>query len=179
MPRPRLAAALSKYCLFNQVCGIETMELRSPLDRENPISHVICHGTRYHQGARRQDMTATEILGTLRCFWLKHYDAMEVLIMNWGTEFGAALQHLCQYRILPVVTDLETPWQNSVDRRVRRAGFSTGQRASGRQLRLPFSLLEGDAIDPYTIVEDDHHEMRRSEIVRVAAAHGCVVAADL
>ena len=28
----------------------------------NPIrtSHVICHGTRYHQGARRQDMTATE-----------------------------------------------------------------------------------------------------------------------
>ena len=65
-----------------------------------------------------------------------------------------------------------------LNRRVRRAGFSTGQRASGRQLRLPFSLLEGDAIDPYTIVEDDHHEMRRSEIMRMAAAHGCVVAAD-
>ena len=31
-------------------------------------------------------------------------------------------------------------------RRVERAGFSTSQRASGRQLRLPSSLLEGDAI---------------------------------
>ena len=36
-------------------CGIRWTE-------NNPIriSHVICHGTRYHQGARRQDMTATE-----------------------------------------------------------------------------------------------------------------------
>ena len=30
------------------------------VDEEIRISHVICHGTRYHQGARRQDMTATE-----------------------------------------------------------------------------------------------------------------------
>ena len=35
--------------------------------------------------------------------------------MDQGTEFGADFQHLCQSRgILPVVTDLETPWQNSV-----------------------------------------------------------------
>ena len=117
MPRTRPAAALPKCYCFNQVCGIDTMEVRNPLDRENPIqiSHVICHGTRYHQGARRQDMTATETFSTLRQFWLKHYDAMEVLIMDQGTEFGADFQHLCQSGgILPVVTDLETPWQNSV-----------------------------------------------------------------
>ena len=60
-------------------------------------------------------MTATETVSTLRQFWLKHCDAMEVLIMDQGTEFGADFQHLCQSRsILPVVTDLETPWQNSV-----------------------------------------------------------------
>ena len=60
-------------------------------------------------------MTATETFSTLRQFWLKHYDAMEVVIMDQSTEFGADFQHLCQSRcILPVVTDLETPWQNSV-----------------------------------------------------------------
>ena len=104
MPRTRPAAALPKCYLSSQVCGIDTMEVRTPLDRENPIriSHVICHGTRYDQGARRQDMTATETFPTLRQFWLKHYDAMEVLIMDQGTEFGADFQHLCQSRgILP------------------------------------------------------------------------------
>ena len=214
MPRTRLAAALPKCCRFNQVCGIDTMEVRNPLDRENPIriSHVICHGTRDHQGARRQDMTATETFSTLRQFWLKRYDAMEVLIMYQGTEFGADFQHLCQSRgILPVVTDLETPWQNSVverhgalfkmafekacsleaptteaevnelidftfaelNRRVGRAGFSPGQRVFGRQLRLPSSLFEDDFIDPYMIAQDATHEMRRSEAMRMAAAHGC------
>ena len=60
-------------------------------------------------------MTTTGTFSTLLQFWLKHYDAMEVLIMDQGTEFGADFQHLCQSRgILPVVTDLETPWQNSV-----------------------------------------------------------------
>ena len=115
MPRTRLAAALPKCHRFNQVCGIDTVEVRNPLDRENPIriSHVICHGTRYHQGARRQDMTATETFSTLRQFWLKHYDAMEVLIMDQGTD-----RVRCRFStpvpiqgILPVVTDLETPWQ--------------------------------------------------------------------
>ena len=117
MPRTRPAAALPKCYRFNQVCGINTMEVRNPLDRENPtrISHVICLGTRHHQGARRQDMTSTETFSTFRQFWLKHFDAMEVSIMDQGTEFGADFQQLCQSRsILPVVTDLETPWQNSV-----------------------------------------------------------------
>ena len=166
---------------------------------------------------RRQDMTATETFSTLRQFWLKHYDAMEVLIMAQGTEFGADFQHLCQSRcILSVVTDLETPWQNSVverhgalfkmafekassleapttetevnelidftfaelNRRVGRAGFTAGQRVFGRQIRLPSSLLEDDFIDPYMIAQDATHEMRRSEAMRMAAAHGCVVAAD-
>ena len=100
MPRTRPAASLPKCYRFNQVCGIDQMEVRNPLDRENPIriSHVICHGTRYHQGARRQDMTATETFSVLRQFRLKHYDAMEVLIMDQGTEFGADFQHLCQSR---------------------------------------------------------------------------------
>ena len=43
-------------------------------------------------------MTATETFSTLRQFWLKHYDAMEVLIMDQGAEFGADFQHLCQSR---------------------------------------------------------------------------------
>ena len=104
MPRTRPAAALP--------CGIDTIEVRNPLDRDNPIriSHVICHGTRYLQGARRQDMTANETFSTLRHFSLKHYDALAVLIMDQGTEFGVDLQHLCQSKgILPVVTDSETP----------------------------------------------------------------------
>ena len=219
MPRTRPAAALPKCYRFNQVCGIDTMEVRNTLDRESPIRipHVICHGTRHHQGARRQDMTAIETFSTLRQFRLKHSDAMEVLIMYQGTEFGADFQHLCQSRsILPVVTGLETPWQNSVverhgalfkmalekacnleaptteadvnelidftfaelNRRVGRAGFSPGQRVFGRQLRLPSSLLEDDFIDPYMITQDATHKMRRSEAMRMAAAHGCVVAAD-
>ena len=142
---------------------------------------------------------------------------MEVLIMDQATEFGADFQHQCQSRgILPVVTDLETPWQNSVverhgalfkvgfenacsleapttevevnelidstfaelNRRVGRAGFSPGQRVFGRHLRLPSSLLDDDFIDPYMIAQDATHEMRRSEAMRMAAAHGCVVAAD-
>ena len=74
MPRTRPAAALPKCYRFNQVCGIDTMEVRNPLDPENPIriSRVICHGTRYHQGARRQDMTAAETFSTFRQFWLKY-----------------------------------------------------------------------------------------------------------
>ena len=108
-----------------------------------------------------------------------------------------------------MVTDLETPWQNSVverhgalfkmafekacsleaptteaevnqpiafsfaelNRRVGRAGFPPGQRVFGRQFRLPSSLLEDDFIDPYMIAQD-RHEMRRSEAMRMAAAHG-------
>ena len=195
------------------------MEVRNPLGRENPIrmSHVICHWTRYHQGARRQDMTVNETFSTLRQFWLKHCDAMEVLIMDQGTEFGADVQPLCQSRrILPVVTDLETPWRNSVvqrhgalfklafekacsleapttegevnelidftfaelNRRVRRAGFSSGQRVFGRHLRFPSSLLKDDFIDPYMISQDATHEMRQSVAMRMAAAHGCVVPSD-
>ena len=117
MPRTRPAAALPKCYRFNEVCGIDTMEVQNPFDRENPIriSHVICHGTRYHHEARRQDITANETFVTLRQFRLKHYDAMKFLIMDQGTAFGAESQHLCQSRgILPVVTDLETPLQNSV-----------------------------------------------------------------
>ena len=34
-------------------------------------------------------MTAAGTITTLRRFWLKHYDAMEVLIMDQGSEFGA------------------------------------------------------------------------------------------
>ena len=66
-----------------------------------------------------------------------------------------------------------------LNRRVERAGFSPDQRVFGRQLRLPSSLLEDDFIDPYMIAQDATHEMRRSEAMRMAAAHGCVVAADL
>ena len=43
-------------------------------------------------------MTATETFSTLRQFWLKHDDAVEVLMMDEGTEFGADFQHLWQSR---------------------------------------------------------------------------------
>ena len=91
MPGSRPAAALPKCYRFNQVCGVDTMEVRNPLGHENPIrmAHVVCHGTRDHQGARRQDMTATETFPSLRQSWLKHNYAMEVLLMDQGTEFGA------------------------------------------------------------------------------------------
>ena len=75
-------------------------------------------------------MTATETFSTLRQFWLKHYDVMEVLIMDQGTEFGADFQHLCQSRgILPEVTDLETPWQNSVVESVQSGSSDDGGRS--------------------------------------------------
>ena len=101
MPRTRPASALPNCDRFNQVCGLDTMEVRNPLDRENPIRipHIICHGTRYHQAARRQVMTATETFSILRQSWLKHCDAMEVLIMDQGTEFAPDFQHLCQSRV--------------------------------------------------------------------------------
>ena len=71
--------------------------------------------TQQHGTPWEQDVTAAETFSTLRQFWLKHYDAMEVLIMDQGTEIGADFQHLCQSRgILLVVTDMETPWQNFV-----------------------------------------------------------------
>ena len=68
--RSTTEAALPKCYRFNQVCGIDTMEVRNPLDRENPIliPHVIRDGTRNHQGARRKDMTATET-------FFPHYDS--------------------------------------------------------------------------------------------------------
>ena len=58
-----------------------------------------------------------------------------------------------------------------LNRRVGRAGFSSGQRVFGRQLRLPSSLLEDDFIDPCMIAQDATHEMRRCEAMRMAAAH--------
>ena len=94
VPRTRPAAALPKCYRFNQVCDIDTMEVRKPLDRESLIrtSHVICIGTRYHWGARRQDMTDIEIFSTLQQAWFKYYDVVEILIIDQGTEF----EHLCQ-----------------------------------------------------------------------------------
>ena len=87
------------------------------MGRENPIriSHVICHGRRYHQGARRKDMTATETFSTLRQFWLKHFDATEVFDHGPGYRVWCRLSTPVPIQgILPVVTDLETSWQNSV-----------------------------------------------------------------
>ena len=121
--------------------------------------------------------------------------------MDQGTEFGADFQHLCQSRGNLSSRDMEpcSRWHSrkrslptteaevnelidftfaELNRRVGRAGFSPGQRVFGRQLRLPSSSLEDDFIDPYTIVQDATHEMRRSEALRMAAAHVCVVAAD-
>ena len=74
---------------------------------ENRPSSVTGH---YHQGAHRQDMTAAEISTTLRRFWLKLYDPMEVLIMDQGADFSTDVPR----GILPVVTDKEA-LQNAVE----------------------------------------------------------------
>ena len=60
--------------LWHPHCGSsESVGSRKP----NPnIARHLSRDT-YHQGARRQDMTATGTFPTLRQFWLKHYDAME------------------------------------------------------------------------------------------------------
>ena len=141
-------SSFAEMMSFQSSLWLDTMEVRNPLDRENPIriSNVICHGTRYHQGGRKQDMTSTETFPTLRQFWLKHYDTMEVLIMDQGTEFGADFQHLCQSRcILPVVTDLETPWQNSV---VERHGFE-----KACSLEAPTTEAEVNELIDFTFAE--------------------------
>ena len=154
MPRTRPAAALPKCYRFNKVCGIDTMELPNPLDRENTIrkTHVICHGTCWNQGARRQDMTATETFDMLRRFWPKYYDAMEVLIMDRGTEFGADFQHLCQYRVfLLVVTDPETPWSNPVVER-HEALFKMS-REKPCSLEAPTTEAEVDELIDFTFAE--------------------------
>ena len=175
----------------------ESVRSRKP----NPnISSVMGHVT-----------TATGTFSTLRQFWSNIVTLWK--FSSWTREQSS----VCQSReILPVVTDLETPWQNSVverhgalfkmvfekacsleaptteaevnelidfmfaelNRRVGRVGFSPGQRVFGRHLRLPSSLLEDDFIDPYMIAQDATHEMRRCEAMRMAVAHGCVVAAD-
>ena len=98
-------------------------------------------------------MTATETFSTLRQFWLKHYDAVEVLIMDQGTEFGADFQHLCQSRrILLMVTDLETPWQDSV---VERHGalFKKGIRKCS--LEAPTTEVEVNELIDFTFAELD------------------------
>ena len=50
-----------------RLAAIGSMEVLNPLDRGKPT--------------RRQDMTAAETFTTLRRFWLKLYDPLEVLIM--------------------------------------------------------------------------------------------------
>ena len=130
LPRTRTAAALPKCYRFNQVCGIDTIEVRKSVGSRKPNSNISRHllWDAIPQGST-QDMTATETFSTLRQFWLKHFDAMEVLIMDQGREFDADFQHLCQSRdILPVVTDLETPWKNSVVE--RWSPFQNGVRES-------------------------------------------------
>ena len=114
MPRARPAAALPKCYRFNRVCGMDTVDVKNPLDTDSPInmSLVICLGTHCHQGERQRDMSSEETLSTFRRFWLKHYDAVEVLTM------ATLRPTLCQHRgRLPLVCDLETPCQNDVTER--------------------------------------------------------------
>ena len=109
MPGTRLVAASPKCHRFIQVCGIDTTEVLNPLDRETPIriSHVICHGTRYHHGARRHGHDSFRDL-CQHCddLWLKHYDASGSFDQGPGHQsLVPDFQQLCQSRgILPVVT---------------------------------------------------------------------------
>ena len=98
-----------------------------------------------------------------------------------GALFKMAFEKACSLEALTTeaeINELINFTFAELSRRVGRAGFSPGQRVFERQLRLPSSLVEDDFIDPYMIAEDATHEMRRSKAMRIAAAHGCVVAAD-
>ena len=127
------------------------------------------------------------------------------LFLGQGTEFGADFQHLCQSRgilqnsvverhvalfKMAFECSLEAPTTEAevnelidftfaeLNRRARRVGFSPRYRVFGRQLRLLPSLLEDDFTDLDMIAQDATHEMRRSEAMRMAAAHRRVVDAD-
>ena len=72
--------------------------------------------------------------------------------MDQGTKFGADFQHLCQCRgILPVVTDLETSWHNSVVER-REALFKMAfEKACS--LEAPTTEAEVDELIDFTFAE--------------------------
>ena len=72
--------------------------------------------------------------------------------MDQGTEFVPDFQHLCQSKgILPVVTDLETPWQNSVVER-RGAMFKMGfEKACS--LKAPTTEAEVNELIDFTFAE--------------------------
>ena len=114
MAHARLAAALLPECnRLSQVCGLDTLDVKKPLDGENPmeVSHVICLGASCHQGERRRDMSAEETFVPLRRFLLKHFDALEVSIMDQRTEFASAFEGIVQHRgVVALVRDLETLW---------------------------------------------------------------------
>ena len=111
MPRVQPAASPPKCCRFKQCCGIDTKDVKNLFGRENIIetSHVVCLGTHNHQVER--DFSSEDTFTTPRLLWLEFFfDAIEVLIMDQGKEFGAELQGLCYHcRILPIVCDLDTP----------------------------------------------------------------------
>ena len=117
---------------------------------EYRTSSVTVHvTTREHAGRTRQQQ---RLLPQLRRCWLKHYDAMELLIMDQGTKFGADFQHLCQSRgILPVVTDLETPWQNAVVERHGALFNIAFEKACS--LEAPTTEAERDELIDFTFSE--------------------------
>ena len=100
------------------------------------------------------------------------------VVERHGALFKMAFEKACSLEAPTTEAEVDELIDLTVTELNRRSGFSPGQRVFGRQLRFPSSLLEDDFIDPYTIVKDASHDMRRSEAMRMAAAHGCVVAAD-
>ena len=182
LPRTRPAAALLKSNRFNQVFGINTMEVKNLLDRENHnencTSFVTGHiSTREHAGRTCQPQKP---LPHHDSSGSNFHDAKEVLITDQGTEFRADFLQMCHFTgILYVVTDSEAPlashcrggaWSTpqdfekacsleaptaeaEVDQRIDLT-FAELNRRVGRQLRLPSSLHEDDIIDPYTIAQD-------------------------
>ena len=72
--------------------------------------------------------------------------------MDQGTEFGVDFQHLCQYRdFLPVVTDPETPWPNSVVERHGTLFKMAFERACS--LEAPTTEAEVDELIDFTFAE--------------------------
>ena len=90
-------------------------------------------------------------------------------------------QQLCQLRgSVPVVTDMEAPWQNAVVEThgaLFKMAFDKSVQPGGRSDNGGRSCSRTTSSTPYTIAKDASHEMRRSEVMRMAAAYGCVVAA--
>ena len=134
MPHAPPAVSLPRLHLFKKFCGLDTKDVKNPHGRENiiEISHIVCLATHCHQVERRRDMSSEETYTTPRRFCLGKIDAMRVLIMDQGQEFGAEFcaTTVVFFRLFVIWKLLGKTWQQSAMEhgsrsRLRKRGYET------------------------------------------------------